>query len=117
MSNMGSDGPGSSLWKHEKTHILQNRIFGPVFPLTYLGWMALFFIPSLVAPFFTSHSWKDSIEGWCYFSNPWETWAYKVGGSYSNPAVWPELASIIVGVILGLGAIAGFIVAVVSIWG
>ena len=29
------------LLRHERQHVLQNRLFGPLYTLTYLGWMAL----------------------------------------------------------------------------
>ena len=49
MSNMDGSGPGSGLFRHENTHVWQNRIFGPLFVLTYLGWMVVMFLPALIA--------------------------------------------------------------------
>jgi hypothetical protein len=78
MSNMGSNSPGSGLFAHEGTHVFQNRIFGPFFTLTYLGWMVIFFIPALIAGAIGKQV-GTAIEKWCYFNNPWEVWAYRVG--------------------------------------
>jgi hypothetical protein len=82
MSNL-SDGPGTDLYRHERTHVWQNRIFGPLYTLTYIGWMVVWVIPAVIAGI--------AVEGlvglgkgpsnWCYFNNPWETWAYAVQGA------------------------------------
>lgn len=70
------DATAAPLYKHERLHVFQNRAFGPVFMLTYLGWMAVWIVPSLVA---SVVKWDPRfIEGWCYRSNPWEIWAYYV---------------------------------------
>jgi hypothetical protein len=77
MSNLSDTG---DLYRHERTHVWQNRGFGPMYTLTYLGWMAVWVVPSLFAaaiklPF--SRIFSGPMD-WCYFNNPWETWAYKV---------------------------------------
>jgi hypothetical protein len=78
MSNLRSK-PNEPLHIHERVHVLQHRVFGPIFPITYLAWSivigAVAIVASVVLPGF-----KDRIEGWAYFSNPWEAWAYQVHG-------------------------------------
>jgi len=68
------------LYKHEMTHVLQDRGFGPIYTLTYLGWVIFWVVPSIVFGMI-----KKGLAGflygpmaWCYFNNPWELWGYKV---------------------------------------
>jgi len=75
MSNL-SYGPGQDLYNHEMTHVWQNRAFGPMYTLTYLGWMVVWLVPSLVAAAIVQVIAAPLY--WCYFNNPWETWAYVV---------------------------------------
>ncbi len=90
ISNLASvAAPGTpgfdQIYAHEKTHVLQNRLFGPFFPVSYLVWMVIFgvlgFLISLVAP-------RRKLSGgvelendfafwWGYKDNPWEVWAYR----------------------------------------
>jgi len=79
MSNL-DEAPTKDLYRHERTHVWQNRAFGPMYTLTYLGWMAVWLIPSLFAAIIkigVSRTFSGP-KDWCYFNNPWETWAYKV---------------------------------------
>jgi hypothetical protein len=82
MSNMGSYGPGSSLYMHEMTHVWQNRWFGPFFTLTYLGWMMVMFVPALIVGSRSPVGVATAVEGLCYYNNPWEAWAYHVGHNH-----------------------------------
>jgi hypothetical protein len=95
-----SEAVGGLLYSHEYTHVWQNRMFGPFFIPTYVGWMAVTIIPSLIARAVTKGvTLGQAIERYCYFDNPWETWGYAVqnadrgavaGGSeliWSNTAV------------------------------
>ena len=110
MSNMHGNDHTSDLFDHENTHVLQNRIFGPFFILTYLGWMVVWVLPALVVGLLNSHGVGDTIEKWCYFNNPWEGWAYKVGcgpRSKFGGAVWSDTAVIVWAVIFFLGVIWG----------
>lgn len=79
MSNL-DDPPGSPLFIHEKVHILQHRLFGPIYPITYVSWSIVGFVLALIASTVLP-GFKDRIEGWAYFSNPWEVWAYQVHGN------------------------------------
>jgi len=88
MSNMGGNGPDSSLFRHESIHVLQNRIFGPFFTLTYLGWMAVLALPALIAGLIMREVGVfKSMMWWCYYDCPWEVWAYGVAnpGSRQDP--------------------------------
>ena len=81
-SNMGSSGPGTPLFLHESIHVFQNRIFGPFFILSYLGWMAIWLVPAVaVACVSRRFGVSDAVMYWCYYNNPWEVWAY----SSANP--------------------------------
>ena len=82
MSNL-DEAPGGDLFRHERTHVWQGRGFGPIYTLSYLGWIVLWVVPSVVAGVI-----KMGVSGivkgpndWCYFNNPWEAWAYAVQGA------------------------------------
>lgn len=77
MSNL-SNPPGDPLFKHERTHVWQNRGFGPFFILSYIGWMVTWFIPGLIAGSIVGAGPFQGVEKWCYFNNPWEAWGYAV---------------------------------------
>ena len=82
MSNL-DEGPGKPLYRHERTHVWQNRGFGPFYTLTYLGWIVVWVIPAVVAGVIVKGA-AGIFAGpnnWCYFNNPWETWAYAVQGA------------------------------------
>lgn len=98
MSNL-KDGPGVDLWNHETTHVWQNRIFGPLFTLTYLGWMVLLAVPGAIAGLVTKVGLVEGIRKWSYYNNFWEWWGYKNGGGRSGPLVWSDALVIILSII------------------
>ncbi len=121
MSNMDTEGPTSALWKHENTHILQNRIFGPLFTLTYLGWMLLWIFPALIGAAVKRDG--HLIQDWCYFNCPWEVWGYAVGqkhggsprtdyGNYIWSARWVGLPAFLFFSACGVG----LILAILYLW-
>jgi hypothetical protein len=68
---------------HESLHILQNRIFGPIFHVVYVVWIiGGAIVGSIFWLFHTDHSYGDIVETAAYFDNPWEYWAY------SNQGYW-----------------------------
>jgi hypothetical protein len=77
------------LYDHEKTHVLQNRIFGPLFWVSYVAWTAVIgLIGWLVANVAPQRKLNKTVIldnhfawWWGYKNNPWEVWAYK-----HNPA-------------------------------
>ncbi|SDL55829.1 toxin TcdB middle/N-terminal domain-containing protein [Tessaracoccus oleiagri] len=81
-------GRHGSLLEHETAHILQNRIFGPVFTATYVGWLVVGavvgFLIGVGLWIADDQSIGKSIEDMAYTNNPWESWAYHVGGSHSG---------------------------------
>lgn len=109
MSNMGESGPDSGLGKHEKTHTLQNRIFGPFFVLGALAWAVIMFIPGMIAGGASNDATVgDGIFSFCYRNSIWEAWARAVGGqTLSAPLVWSNTVAIIVGIIYLILCIAG----------
>jgi hypothetical protein len=98
-----SEAPGTALYAHENTHVWQNRIFGPFFILTYVGWMIVMLIPGFIAGAIKQGANVFvGVERWCYFNNPWEAWGYHVGhknGASHRTAwgtlIWSDLAVII----------------------
>ena len=63
---------------HEGTHVFQNRLFGPLLPLGYLGWMVLAGAAGLLVWLIVErkHLWPI-LETFCYYDNPFEYWAYR----------------------------------------
>jgi hypothetical protein len=106
MSNL-RDAPGVPLYHHERTHVWQNRAFGPLFTLTYLGWMAIWVIPGAIAAMVTKDA--EAIQSWCYYNNPWETWAYLVGAgprTGRHPLIWGDIVILLLSIPFFAGAIA-----------
>ncbi|MGE3164287.1 MAG: hypothetical protein AB7O52_05240 [Planctomycetota bacterium] len=92
MSNMGERGPDTPLYRHEKLHVWQNRLAGPFFVLTYLGWMALLFIPSFIGGLvIQGASLGKTIMWWTYMNNPWEVWAYEKNNPESRRDALPSI--------------------------
>ena len=114
MSNLKVDS-SNDLWHHENTHVWQNRGFGPLFTLTYVGWMVLLFIPSLIVAGVTRSNLADTIMALCYYNNPWEVWAYKVGGWRSPFMAWSDPVVIVASVLFYGGALAlvGFVLSTI----
>jgi hypothetical protein len=70
-------GPGEALYEHERTHVRQSRLAGPLYLPTYLLWMAVALLPALTVGA-VRRAPVPCVEGYCYYSNPWEVWAYRV---------------------------------------
>ncbi|MDP2354771.1 MAG: hypothetical protein Q8M31_01760 [Beijerinckiaceae bacterium] len=102
ISNLWLDrGPpiARGIEEHERTHILQNRVFGPFFWVSYVTWLIFFgavgLIWSVVAGENRRHANGSALEPgsrapfwWGYLNNPWEVWAYKhnpTGRMTDNP--------------------------------
>ncbi len=115
---------GAPLYHHERTHVWQNRIFGPLFTLTYLGWMALMALPGLIAgAASTGVGAGTGAERFSYFDNPWEVWAYEVqrgmGDDFRNSQgrlIWPVVAVIIAAVFFYLSALLAAVLVVKAVW-
>lgn len=79
------NGRRSDLVEHETLHIWTSRIFGPVFQVTYIAWLivggVVGFLIGIGLAIAGEQSIGQSIEDMAYTNNPWETWAYEVGGS------------------------------------
>jgi len=116
MSNL-SDGPGAPLYHHERTHVWQNRAFGPLFSLSYLGWMAVWLIPGIIAAIVTRDA--EAIQSWCYYNNPWETWAYLVGAgprTGRHPLIWGDLVILLLSIPFFGGLISLFVWIALQAW-
>ncbi|HEY6231056.1 MAG TPA: hypothetical protein VIW64_07325 [Pyrinomonadaceae bacterium] len=116
MSNL-QDGPGIPLYHHERTHVWQNRCFGPLFSLTYLGWMVLWVVPGGVAAIATQDA--EAIQSWCYYNNPWETWAYLVGAgprTGRHPLIWSDLVILLISIPFFIGVISLFVWICWRVW-
>ena len=112
-----SDKPGADLYRHEMTHVWQDRAFGPMYTLTYLGWMAFWVVPSIIVgvPWVGLAGFKSGPKVWCYFNNPWEAWAYEVQGADRHnirgvdaddkKLMWPGWLVILLGILFYAAAI------------
>jgi hypothetical protein len=128
MSNCISGGnPSIGLWRHEDTHIWQNRLFGPFFTSTYLGWFLIMFIFGIIIGWiklgFGIQSAVQGVTDISYLSNPWEVWAYKVGeGLGESPrvnfgqVVIPDLPAVILAIIYIIAVLALTIAIIVGVW-
>jgi len=71
ISNAGLGGKGvdmNLIDNHESIHILQNRIFGPLFQVVYVVWLVGgFIVGSVFWLFHTDHKWGDIVETAAYF--------------------------------------------------
>jgi hypothetical protein len=101
MSNLPAHA--DSLLPHELLHVLQNRLFGPFYTLTYLAWMAVMLPPAVVAGLLNGRV-VQTVEDWCYTNNPWENWAYGRGGWRDPNRVWGRTTTAITAVLFFLGA-------------
>ena len=86
ISNFGNHTGG--LLGHESEHIWQNRLFGPIYTVSYFDW-AVFFTAFFTVFDFPTHLDRlpDDINDAAYLSNPWESHAYcenNPGGLKSN---------------------------------
>jgi RHS repeat-associated protein len=69
--------------KHERLHINQNRIFGPLMQLTYVVWgLGGLIVGSIAWGFNSDRSWGDLVETAAYYDNPFEYWAYNKQGNW-----------------------------------
>jgi len=115
------DGPGQPLFAHERTHTTQSRVFGPLYTLTYIGWLALWVIPGLIAGAATGIGPGEGAQRWCYFNCPWEAWGYAVqraprpSVAGDSRMIWPDLAVIVISVPFFAGSIALLVLVVRSI--
>lgn len=113
-----------TLYYHERTHVWQNRVFGPLFTLTYLGWMAIWIFPALICAAYFKNI--HAVEALCYYNNPWETWAYLVGAGPRTdrededhvkiPCIWGNLAVGLVSILFFTGIIFLFVWIVKRVW-
>jgi hypothetical protein len=79
-SNLAGGGGGTELLNHESLHIFQNRLFGPIYLITYGAWLIVGGVVGGIFGIFASQPWTTSVQDVAYFDNLWETWAYKVEG-------------------------------------
>lgn len=73
---------------HEGAHLFQNRLFGPIYTLGYVGWMVLAGAAGLVVWLVRErkHLWPI-LETFSYYDNPFEYWAYR------KDDYWPPLGA------------------------
>jgi RHS repeat-associated protein len=85
----GYAGAESEGLTHEGQHILQSRLFGPIFQVTYVVWMVVGGIIGFFIGIFAKQGIGKTMEDIGYYDNPWETWSYSAqdpghhGGDFS----------------------------------
>lgn len=94
---VGLDGDGAParrlrfIRNHEFLHVFQNRAFGPLFQLSYLGWMVVGLAWGLLAWLRDREQLGKLIETAAYFNNPFEFWAYLRDGYWPPRDAHPRL--------------------------
>jgi RHS repeat-associated protein len=78
---------------HEREHIWTNRLFGPAYIYSYGGWLVVGGVSGLaVGAGLNAMGYETDVggvvEGWAYYSNPWEQVAYW----RHNPRAWSQNA-------------------------
>jgi len=87
-------GPNTTdlMLNHELVHVWQNRIFGPLFQTSYVGWMAGgFFVGTGYWFLHPNEDWFSLVETAAYYDNPWEVWAYVNDHNWPPPGANPAL--------------------------
>ena len=113
MSNLPAHADG--LLPHERLHVLQNRLFGPFYTLTYIAWMGLTLLPAVAVGLLNGRVFQ-TVEDWCYTNNPWENWAYRRGGWRDPIRVWGSATSVIVAIVFFLGAVGAALWVIWLVW-
>lgn len=81
------------LERHEGLHIWQSRLFGPLFQIIYLGWMAVGAVAGAVVWLFNrQESFFGLVETGAYYDNPFEYWAYRNDDHWRPGGVIAKLA-------------------------
>lgn len=80
---VGSAGRRQFIKRHEALHVWQNRWFGPLYQIGYVGWLMGAGVVGLVVAAIRRKDIWSTIETFAYFDNPFEYWAYK------NDEYWP----------------------------
>jgi hypothetical protein len=114
----------NTLYYHERTHVWQNRIFGPLFTLGSLIWMGIMSIPATIGAIALKN--VHTFESMCYYNSPWETWAYLVGAGPRTgrtddnnipiPWIWGNLTVLGVAIPFFLGVVSLFVWIVSQVW-
>lgn len=69
---------------HEGIHVLQSRIFGPLYQLIYVAWLILGGLAGVAVWFIRDRqNFGQIVETFAYYNNPFEYWAY------NNDNYWP----------------------------
>lgn len=97
-----SPGAENLMLNHEAVHVWQNRLFGPLFSASYMGWMSGGFLVG--TGYWFAHPdqhWYSMVETAAYYNNPWEVMAYTIQGNWppqsANPTLlWPSWADPVV---------------------
>jgi hypothetical protein len=80
---------------HEDVHVWQSRVFGPIYPVVYVGWIVVGGLAGAVRwGIKRDHSLGGSMDAWGYYANPFEWWAYSRDGNWP-PNVLGDRASLV----------------------
>lgn len=78
---------------HEGTHLFQNRLLGPFYPLVYLGWMGIAGLVGLAVSLVGERKHvRRVIETLAYYNNPFEYWAYRKDDYWPPAGAHPRYA-------------------------
>jgi len=123
MSDAGSAPVGADLYWHETIHTWQNRVLGPFYWMSYVGWMIVLFIPALIAGAIKNRM-ADAINWWTYYNNSWEVMAYGIAdhkdrdqASSDRWLCWPWALVVALNAIVTTGFGALFVMTFASVYG
>ena len=104
---------GNNVVPHESVHVLQHFIFGPLYPLSHAAWMALMFVPGVIAGMAKRSDAGAGITDLTYYNNPWEVFAYAFAcrrNDGTTTLIFNDVVAWIITVLWILGATAAAIV-------
>jgi hypothetical protein len=81
-----------AILKHETIHILQNRLFGPLYPTAYVAWCVGGAVVGGIMGIFTRQPWLQSVYDVFYLDNPFEYWAFNAVDGQADQKVKGKLA-------------------------
>ena len=71
---------------------LNRRLFGPLYPISYVLWIVLGTVVGTLVWLVRRGSWWKTVDTIAYYDNPFETWAYRRDERWPHPGADAKLA-------------------------
>lgn len=81
-STAAGRGRRALIIRHEALHVWQSRLFGPLYPVLYGGWIVAGAAVGLVVGLARGGGVYRAVETLAYYDNPFEVWAYRRDGKW-----------------------------------